>query len=132
MLKKPNRPSSTKSSFVPRSAFGRVGLGVSVLPLLVACTTDSSSSGTTPIADASIDADAAFTGILPAIPDASVDAGADADAAFTGVLPYSPPDGGLDADADVDGHAGDAAPDAEEDGSAQDGSTTDAADASGD
>lgn len=79
-----------KTAFVPRLAFGCVGLGMSVIPLSVACGSgkdDPPSVGIIPyIPDASAEADAPTVGILPYVPDAS----AEADAPSVGILPYVP------------------------------------------
>jgi hypothetical protein len=70
-----------RTAFVPRLAYGCVGLGMGVIPLSVGCTaatagsTDPPPIGISPYIppDASTDADASFIGIIPYIPDAAAD-----------------------------------------------------------
>jgi hypothetical protein len=100
-----------KTAFVPRLAFGCVGLGMGVIPLCVACSSDDKGAVSIGIRPAIFDAsaegdapgvdipdasgtDAPTVGIIPYVPDAS----AEADAPSVGILPAIP---------DAAGEAGD-------------------------
>jgi hypothetical protein len=90
MLGNPPNKARKKTAFVPRLAFGCVGLGMGVIPAAAAssgCDLDPPSVGVRiEFADASAEADAPAVGILPYIPDAA----AEADAPAIGILPYVP------------------------------------------